>query len=133
MRFQSVNEKITGEYIKELLPNHNIQYYFKLDETIKIKNEVIRSFLYIDYAIVLPDMPILVEYNGIQHYEPVEIFGGQDAFRKQCLRDEWLRSYCKHKSIHLIEVDGRKYEKEDIKQFLEISFRKIDSISLFND
>ena len=30
----------------------------------------------------IPDLGILIEYDGIQHYEPSDIFGGIKAFKK---------------------------------------------------
>lgn len=30
---------------------------------------------------------VFIEYNGIQHYFPVELFGGVNAFNKQIDRD----------------------------------------------
>ena len=46
---------------------------------------------------------IYIEYNGIQHYKPVEFFGGEEKFRKQVERDNNLRQYCKENNIRLLE------------------------------
>ena len=31
----------------------------------------------------IPDLGILIEYDGIQHYEPSDFFGGIKAFKKK--------------------------------------------------
>ena len=31
----------------------------------------------------LPSFNLLIEYNGIQHYEPVDFFGGEEQLIKQ--------------------------------------------------
>lgn len=46
---------------------------------------------------------VFIEYNGIQHYFPVELFGGVNAFNKQIARDNAVRNYCKENNIILLE------------------------------
>lgn len=81
-----------------------------------------RKFL-IDYCIIKNNKIIFIEYNGRQHYEPIEYFGGQEAFEKQQYRDNLLKKYCEENDIVLLEY---KYNipfyklysiiKEDIKK-----------------
>jgi len=40
------------------------------------------------YDIWFPHWKIAVEYHGLQHFEPVEFFGGEDAFAKNVERDK---------------------------------------------
>jgi len=47
---------------------------------------------------------VFIEYNGEQHYQPIEFWGGQKAFEKQQKRDQELRDYCKENNIRLIEI-----------------------------
>lgn len=65
---------------------------------------------------------IFIEYNGEQHYRPVEFFGGESQFKKQQKRDEELRQYCLENNIPLIEV---KYDQPDKLNWLK---NEIDSI-----
>lgn len=57
----------------------------------------------IDFIWKHNDKTIFIEYNGIQHYSPVDIFGGEEAFNKQIERDGIIRSYCKENGITLLE------------------------------
>lgn len=52
----------------------------------------------------LPNNNICIEYNGKQHYEPIDYFGGDKQFEDQSRRDEIKRRYCKNKKISLIEI-----------------------------
>lgn len=52
----------------------------------------------------LPDYNILIEYNGKQHYEPVDYFGGEKSFETQILRDNIKKDYCKDNGILLFEI-----------------------------
>ena len=49
----------------------------------------------------LPEYNICIEYQGQQHYYPVEIFGGKNAFESQVLRDNIKREYCQKNNILL--------------------------------
>lgn len=52
----------------------------------------------------LPAYDICIEYQGIQHYEPIEYFGGQKTFESQMLRDSIKREYCQNNNILLFEI-----------------------------
>lgn len=54
--------------------------------------------------IFLPGRKVAVEYQGLQHDEPVEYFGGTEAFKKQRLRDARKQTLCKKNEIRLIYV-----------------------------
>ena len=46
----------------------------------------------------IPDLGILIEYDGIQHYEPSDFFGGIKAFKK-------LQEYDSKKINGLMKMD----------------------------
>lgn len=46
----------------------------------------------------------LIEYQGIQHYEPKSKFGGYSGLRKQQFNDLQKREYCANHNIILIEI-----------------------------
>lgn len=47
---------------------------------------------------------IAIEYNGIQHYEPVEFFGGESAFEKQQIYDCEKEKLCTLNNYTLFKV-----------------------------
>ena len=78
--------------------------------------------VYIDFY--LPDYNTFIEYNGEQHYIPVEHFGGKIQFNKQIERDQNLRSYCKNNNIKLIEIkynENKEYLQNIIKTVINKS------------
>lgn len=119
-----LNEKLTGFYLKELLPECEI-FPYTLRQKIIINHETIKNRLYIDYSFAIGNNVFFVEYNGIQHYEEVNFGNYKTDLNKQIIRDEWLRSYCFENNIYLIEIDGRKYKKESIKDYLISIFKSI--------
>jgi len=54
-------------------------------------------------------MKLAFEYQGIQHYKPIEFFGGQDKYEKRKERDRVKKEICEKKGINLIEIDARKF------------------------
>jgi hypothetical protein len=63
----------------------------------------------------LPKYNLCIEYQGIQHYQPIEIFGGQKQYEKQQMYDEIKRRYCFDINIKLIEISYKDFENiEDI-------------------
>lgn len=53
----------------------------------------------------------LVECQGKQHYICVEYFGGEEAFKKQLIKDEIKRDYCIKNNIPLLELKYTLFEK----------------------
>jgi len=51
-----------------------------------------------------PEHDIAVEYQGKQHYEPIELFGGKAAFLMNMERDERKRNICEENDVVLIEI-----------------------------
>ena len=46
----------------------------------------------------------LIEYNGIQHYEPVKYFGGEERFEQQQRYDLKKEEYCLSHNIPLFII-----------------------------
>lgn len=108
------NEKLTFKYLKQLLPETKIYHQFKL----KIQN---KKFI-VDFKFNFNKKTYYLEYNGQQHYEPIDFFGGKKSFEKQQHRDQSLRIFCKKNNIILIEIDGRKYKDELIYNYIKKYF-----------
>ena len=53
--------------------------------------------------IFVPSLSIGIEYQGIQHYKPIEHFGGEDHFKQQQDNDRKKRELCKQNGVKLIE------------------------------
>lgn len=77
------------------------------------------GFAKIDFY--LPKYSIFIEYNGRQHYEPVEYFGGLERFNKQQARDQYLRIYCIQHNIELIEIS---YKETNYLEILKLRLIK---------
>lgn len=63
----------------------------------------------------LPELKICIEYDGKQHYEPVEYFGGEDRFIIQKQNDEIKAQYCLDNNIKLLRIKYDTKKSEMIK------------------
>ena len=98
----SKGELQVAQVLGSLGINYVQQYAFEFNN---------RKF-YVDFSFYFNDKLYFVEYNGRQHYMPIEYFGGKLAFNKQLRRDQEVRDYCKEFNINLIEL---RYDDKDIK------------------
>ena len=67
----------------------------------------------------LPELNIIIEYNGIQHYESVEHFGGEKKLHLQRHHDWLKRKYCKDNNITLITISYNENVEEALKNILK--------------
>jgi hypothetical protein len=57
------------------------------------------------FDIWLPEHSIAIEYNGKQHYQPVNFFGGEEGLKKTKERDALKKQKCIDNSTHLFILD----------------------------
>ncbi len=53
--------------------------------------------------IYVPEIPLAIEYQGQQHYEPIALFGGEEGFKLTCSRDEKKRALLARHKVPLLE------------------------------
>jgi hypothetical protein len=100
-------------FIKELLLNERVIHQAR---TLWLKPQTL--------DIYIPNLKIGVEYQGIQHFEPVDYFGGEKAFKKTKELDERKLKICNQNNITLIYF---LYTEEINKLLIKKRFRKIRS------
>lgn len=66
----------------------------------------------------LPDYNCCIEYDGRQHFQAVEYWGGEEAFQLTQFHDKIKNDYCKENNIYLIRI---KYD-EDVSKVLSNAF-----------
>lgn len=89
---QSELEKI----INKALINENINFtQQKTFDWLKLKEGLSLDFF-------LPDYNIAIECQGIQHFEPLFFFGGEESFKKQQVRDTAKKRLCDEHGIKVL-------------------------------
>ena len=72
---------------------------------------------------------ILIEYNGIQHYEANDFFGGEEQFKKQTEHDKRKRDYAKKHGYKLITVKYTYDTYESVEEYLDKELKKLGVIN----
>ena len=81
-----------------------------------------KSLLRFDFY--LPEHNMCIEYNGVQHYEPVEYFGGLDNFIICQERDNIKKEYCSQVNIKLLII---KYNNNIFDKMKSIKIKKVST------
>ena len=84
--------------ISLLLDNNNIKYNKNYKEFKWLINDINHS-LELDFYI--PEYNMAIECQGKQHFEPVEKFGGTEAYQIQIKNDQIKQTLCKQHNIKL--------------------------------
>ena len=90
--------------IEEILIESNLQFEeeYSFPDLVSNNGRPLRF----DFAVFDDEhnLDFLIQFQGIQHYEPKSIFGGYSGLRKQQYNDMRKRQYCKQHGIKLIII-----------------------------
>ena len=84
--------------IKIFLEKNNIKY------TPQYKFENCKNKLRLPFDFYLPKYNTCIEYNGLQHYKPIEHFGSIKGFTERQINDKIKMEYCNKNNIPLIVI-----------------------------
>lgn len=93
----SKGEKLIESILKELNVNYECQKIFK-GCTTGIKNSYLKFDFYIQ------DFNLIIEYDGIQHFKPIDWFGGKSSFDAQKQRDDIKNRFAHDNNILIIRI-----------------------------
>lgn len=119
------------EYIKQYLQKNNITF----TQQQKFHNLIGTGGGQLSYDFSIPSKKyglVLIEYNGIQHYESSEFFGGDEQLKKQKEHDRLKKEYAKKHGYKLIVVKYTYDTYEDVTEYLEKELKKSDE-SVFDE
>lgn len=71
-----------------------------------------------DFALDINNVLVIIEYNGIQHYEPVELFGGEENLQRTQKRDKIKKEYCYSKNIDIHYIRYNQNIKEEVDRII---------------
>lgn len=100
--------------VRQWLDKNNIAYEFQKT----FKNCKDKRLLPFDFY--LPKLNMCIEFDGEQHYRPIEYFGGEGKFELQQKHDNIKREYCKNNNIKLLEIPYFEDVEEKLNNFLFI-------------
>lgn len=98
--------------IKKYLESKDIKY-----EQEKKFGACVFNGYHLPFDIYLIDLNILIEFDGIQHFKPVEIFGGEERFKRCQENDKFKNKFAEENNIKLIRISYK--EIDSIENILE--------------
>lgn len=76
--------------------------------------------LYFDFIIYEDDAPVIaVEYDGEQHFNSSDFFGGEEGLKDLQYRDNYKNEYCKENNITMVRIPYYKIDEITLKMILE--------------
>lgn len=97
---KSKGEFAIGKFLEQNLIEFICQYRF----------EDCRDVLSLPFDFYLPKYNMAIEYNGKQHYKPVDYFGGNKGFVSTVKHDEMKYQYCKENDIDILIIPYWEYD-----------------------
>lgn len=107
---ESKGERLVSSILRSLKIKYKKEY--------KFEDCIYKQPSKFDFAIPLKDKIILIEYDGIQHFKPVEMFGGEKGFKETQARDKVKNDYCDSRDdLHLIRIPYT-FSDEEVKSII---------------
>jgi len=97
--------------IRIFLVENNILFDYQK----KFPNLIYKKSLIFDFY--LPKYNLCIEYDGEQHFKPIDYWGGLDGFKLRQIKDNIKTKYCKNNSINLLRIS---FEDNIIKKLKEV-------------
>lgn len=118
-RCPNCNNSYGEEQISVYLKENNIKAIpeYKFDDC--------RNERPLPFDFYLPDYNLLIEYDGKQHFQPIEYFGGQEQFEYQQQNDNIKNQYCKENNIPLLRIPYWEFDNIE-----EILFKKLSKLEV---
>lgn len=112
-------EQSNGEQlVRKYLDNHKIKYFYQ--KTFDSLYGTHNGLLSYDFAIPTDENTfILIEYQGLQHFQACDFFGGEIQFKRQVEHDRRKRSFAKKLGFKLIEIKYTYTTYESISNLLD--------------
>lgn len=109
----SVNSK--GEkFIEEFLLKRDIIFISQM----KFKNFTSINGVPYQFDFYIPSINTCIEFDGKQHFEPVEYWGGQEGLERRKRSDEIKNKFCTDNNINLIRISYNEDIEERLKNIV---------------
>ena len=73
----------------------------------------------------LPEHRVLIEYHGVQHYKPIEFFGGEEGLKETKFRDAYKRALAKTAGYTYLEFNYKQFKHMTEEAFESLVVRSV--------
>ena len=89
---QWLSESLLYNIVKVLFPEHEVIHHYRGKELERLELDI-----------WLPELSLGIEYQGVQHYQVVEHWGGEAGLKKRIANDKRKKILCKKLGYDLVE------------------------------
>lgn len=116
IRCPKCNQSKGEKFIEDYLTNKGISFATQ----VRFSDCRYKNTLPFDFGIIDDNKRVicLVEYDGEQHFEPIEAWGGEEAFKERQRKDLIKTNYCKENNIPLLRIKYDENTEEKLFNFL---------------
>ena len=112
------SEQLVYELTKKIYKKHAVIYQYRPFFLKSDKGQM-------SYDVFICGLNVAIEYQGKQHFEPVEIFGGEKHFKEQVFRDKLKRELSAKNGVSLVYINYWEDISTDlIQEKIEIALKK---------
>jgi hypothetical protein len=86
-------------------------------------SEINGRCILLTFDFYLPEQNAVIEYDGEQHYRPVERFGGEPTYQRQVLLDNIKNVFCDNTGVKMIRIPYTIKKPKDIKELLDLQLK----------
>lgn len=101
------NETLMFHLLKEMYPDEVVEHHAHPDWLEGLELDV-----------YIPRLKLGFEYQGEQHFRPMEHWGGEDAYKRLVERDEKKAKLCKANGVRLLEIHYEQTVSKTLLQYL---------------
>ena len=109
----SVGEKIISKFLTDINFEFVSQKMFDDCRNPKSNHKL-------EFDFYIPKLNILIEYDGMQHFEPVKYWGGNKRLEEVKYRDEVKNKYCLENNIPLYRITYKDNIEKKLKNILNL-------------
>lgn len=92
--------------IYSILVNNNIKFIQEYKVSINGKTNI--------FDFYVPEYNLYIEYDGIQHYTPIDYFGGETNYNNRIARDKYKDIYVKDNNARIVRIPYTCSSQEEI-------------------
>lgn len=77
-----------------------------------------KNIKFLPFDFYLTDYNTCIEYNGLQHYEPIKYFGGEKKLKQQIINDDIKDTFCKDNNINIYVIKYNENIEKSLKNII---------------
>lgn len=113
---------------KQSQPVSDIEYELKTNDIVFQKEhrfDDCKNTYTLPFDFFIEELNLCIEYDGIQHFKPIEHWGGVEGYKRTVANDSIKNSYCNKNNIHLLRISYNEDHLKVLKEYFKTKFNII--------